>query len=172
MNYRISEDIFKEFDEQQRIDMEYNEILASYRFVDFKKKHSLVFIGYDYYPPHYDGEKVYTFVDVEGNFTRVFNLTGISIGQILVHGTSFSVVRRRTGYYELLENGVSLNVKKEIMVAFEDEWLEYEEIKEKQELTVEKRKRKEEVQRQQERNANRFPYDLSGDDLSLDPNMW
>ena len=150
-----------------------DEIIDSWAYKDFKEKFfSLRFIGYDYNPFIYDGSKVYTFMNDEGNILKVFNTLGVTIDQIEEHREKYKVVLRRQGYYEFQNTEFSSTDSKDIVIAFEEEWLRYEDVINKRIDMGERKRREQEIQRQINRNTNGSHYDLSGDDLSLDPRMW
>lgn len=157
---------------------EYNDdtsdgIVYSWAYKDFKKKFfSLRFIGYNYNPLLHDGSKVYTFMDSDRNFIKVFNTLGVTIDQIEKHREKYKVVLKKYGYYEFQSTKSFVNNNKDIIIAFEDEWLRYKDVLAKRKGIEEQGELRREIQKQIDRNADRFPYDLSGDDFSLDPNMW
>lgn len=164
---------WKEMDNLLQEEELLNEVVETTSYRDFKDNYfCLRFIGYDYYPPTYDGAKVYTFMNSERAVIKVFSPLGFSIDSIEEHMELFDVVLKKHGYYEFLCKDSSYIVSKPIVLSFEDEWVKYEDINQKKEEFAEKKRREQEIQRQKDRNADRFPYDLSGDDSSLDPRMW
>lgn len=163
----------KDFDWSEYNEDISDEIINSWAYKDFKEKFfSLRFIGYDYNPLLHDGSKVYTFMDRDRNILKVFNTLGVAIDQIEEHREKYKIVLKKHSYYEFRSTKSFVNNNKDIIIAFEDEWLRYEDVLAKRKRIEEQGKLRREIQKQIDRNADRFPYDLSGDDSSLDPNMW
>lgn len=162
---------FEEVEEMVKEDKELNEAIETKSYRKFRDDFfSLRFIGYDYNPATHDGSKVYTFMDSKRDIIKVFSPQGFTIDQIETHRDSFIIVLKRSGCYEFQCNDSNIVAENSIVIAFEDEWLRYEDIMEKRKLEEEAKRRQKELHYIQGKRRNEILYDFT-DDLSLREDM-
>ena len=162
---------FEEMEKMAKEDKELNEIIETKPYRKFKEDFfSLRFIGYDYNPATHNGSKVYTFMNSKCDLIKVFSPQGFTIDQIETNRDSFVITLKRNGCYEFHSNDPSFVADNGIIIAFEDEWLRYEDIIEKRKLEEEVKRMQKELHDIQERRRNEILFDFT-DDLSLREDM-
>ena len=161
----------EEMEEIVKEDEELNEIVDIKTYREFREDFfSLRFIGYDYYPATNYGSKVYTFMNSKRDLIKVFSPQGFTIDQIEDHRDSFVITLKRNGCYEFQCNDSSFVANNNIIIAFEDEWLRYEDLIEKRKQKEETKKRQKELHDIQEKRRNEILFDFT-DETALKESM-
>ncbi len=161
----------EEMEERTKEDEVLNDVIDTKSYREFRDDFfSLRFIGYDYYPATHDGSKVYTFMDSKRDLIKVFSPEGFTIDQIETHRDSFVITQKRHDCYEFQCNDPSFIPNNSFIIAFEDEWLRYEDIIEKRKLEEEAERRRKELHDIQEKRRNEILFDFT-DETALKESM-
>lgn len=155
--------------------IEDNEVVSTTPFEEICEHHALLHIGIDYYPYTHRGEMVYTFkkfINYNTNeILKIFSLSDYTIGQLRRHKELYSVELRKSNYYVFVntkQRAAGCHHSLEERELFEDLWKNYYRVRDFEDREALDRRTQDFYAKQ-----NRFPFfDMSGDDLSLNPNMW
>ena len=162
---------FEEVEEMVKENKVLNTVIETTSYRKFKEDFfCLRFIGYDYNPATHDGSKVYTFMNSKCDLIKVFSPQGFTIDQIEAHRDSFDITLKRNGCYEFQCNDSSFAANSSIIIAFEDEWLRYEDIIEKRKQKEEAKRRQKEIDDIQEKRRNEILFDFT-DEAGLKESM-
>ena len=101
---------------------------------------------------------------------KVFSPQGFTIDQIEAHRDSFDITLKRNGCYEFQCNDSSFVANSSIIIAFEDEWLRYEDIIEKRKQKEEAKRKQKEIDDIQEKRRNEILFDFT-DEAGLKESM-
>lgn len=152
---------------------DFNEIVEKQSFNEFTKTYFLLDIGYDLCISANRYAKVYTFRKYldRTDCVKVYSFLPVSAGFMCILGNTFRVEKRKSGDYVI---ATPLDIKEVTDFSvdiFEKEKEEYHEAYWERRRKEEEDKRRKEIQVLREKR-NRFLYDFSGDDSSLNSNMW
>lgn len=143
---------------------------------DFVKMYRTVQFGYSFNTIDEEVQTACFFLRRDKSGTVVFNPNNITFKQMVENTYYYFVVKMRSGHYFLKDRSGSfsrINFSQDPRgVNQEYDLFDIVSEGERKQDIEEQKKRKKEIQRQIDRNRDRFPYDLSGDDLSLDSRMW
>lgn len=142
---------------------------SSMTFKQFLEEYKVICFGFDFCVNCGIRARVYTFINkTKDSFVKVLNFLPVNLGFMRLLPNTFNVEKRQSGDYvfttelKLKHHNYYEYTRSAFLEKEEDEYTRVENM-------IRIKEHNEELKRKRSRT---FLYDFSGDDLSLDSNMW